>query len=159
MTMKNDPKLAGESTSQVKIDLRNLTRPVKNLENLNFIGLLLTKVYNVWAKKVQKSHVWWHRILVQNLEENWLGLSKITWGIWQIFTKALKSLKIGPPPCWDSFIQSRKCMSLNFTGELCVMIMKNDAKFGEELTCQFKTNMRNLTNFDPSTQKSKNFAL
>ena len=47
MTMKNDPKLAGESTSQVKIDLRNLTRPVKNLENLNFIGLLLTKVYNV----------------------------------------------------------------------------------------------------------------
>ena len=39
------------------------------------------------------------------------------------------------------------------------MIMKNDAKFGEELTCQFKTNMRNLTNFDPSTQKSKNFAL
>ena len=46
-------------------------------------------------------------------------------------------------------------MSLKFTGELYVMTMKNDAKFEEELTCQFKTNMRNLTNFDPSIGKSK----
>ena len=29
-------------------------------------------------------------------------------------------------------------MSLNFTEELCVMRMKNDAKFEEELTCRFK---------------------
>ena len=46
-------------------------------------------------------------------------------------------------------------MSLKCTGELCVMKMKNNAKFEKELTCQFKTDMRNLTNFDPSTQKSK----
>ena len=46
-------------------------------------------------------------------------------------------------------------MSLKFTGELCVMTMKNDAKFEEELTCQFKIDMRNLTNFDLSTQKSQ----
>ena len=50
-------------------------------------------------------------------------------------------------------------MSLKFTEELCVMTMKNDAKFEEELTCQFKIDMRNLTNFDPSTQKSHTFAL
>ena len=50
-------------------------------------------------------------------------------------------------------------MSLKITGELSVMAMKNDAKFEEELTCQFKTNMRNLTNFDQSTQKSQKFAL
>ena len=60
---------------------------------------------------------------------------------------------------WDPFVQSRKCMSLKFTEELCVMTMKNDAKFEEELTCQFKIDMRNLTNFDPSTQKSQKFAL
>ena len=54
------------------------------------------------------------------------------------------------------FIQRRKCMSLNFTGELCVMTMKNDAKYEEELICQFKTDMKNLMNFDSSTQKSKN---
>ena len=39
---------------------------------------------------------------------------------------------------WDSFIQSRKCISLKFTGELCIMTMKNDSKFEEELTCRFK---------------------
>ena len=42
-------------------------------------------------------------------------------------------------------------MSLKFTLGLCVMIMKNDAKFEGELTCQFKIDMKNLTNFDPST--------
>ena len=50
-------------------------------------------------------------------------------------------------------------MSLKFTEELCVMTMKNDAKFEEELTCHFKIDMRNLTNFDSSTQKSQMFAL
>ena len=39
------------------------------------------------------------------------------------------------------------------------MTPKNDAKFEEELTCLFKIDMKNLTNFDPSTQKSKNLAL
>ena len=39
------------------------------------------------------------------------------------------------------------------------MTMKNDAKFEEELTCQFKTDMKNLTTFDPSTRKSQKFAL
>ena len=42
-------------------------------------------------------------------------------------------------------------MSLIFTVELCLMIMKNDAQFEEELTCHFKTDMRNLTNFDSRT--------
>ena len=50
-------------------------------QNLHFNGLLLTKVYNVWAKKVQRSYVWWHWRLMQNLKENWLVLSKMTWGI------------------------------------------------------------------------------
>ena len=50
-------------------------------------------------------------------------------------------------------------MSLKFTGELCVMKMKNDAKIEEQLTCQFKIDMRNLTNFYPSTRKSQKFAL
>ena len=50
-------------------------------------------------------------------------------------------------------------MSLKFTGELCVLTMKNDAKFEDELTCQFKIDMRNLTNFDASTQKSQKFGL
>ena len=42
-------------------------------------------------------------------------------------------------------------MSLKFTEELSLMTMKNDEKFEEELTCHFKVDMRNLTNFDPRT--------
>ena len=42
-------------------------------------------------------------------------------------------------------------MTLKFTEELYVMTMKNDAKTEEELTCCFKIDMKNFTNFDPST--------
>ena len=35
------------------------------------------------------------------------------------------------------------------------MTMKNDTRSEEELTCQFKADMRNLTNFDLSTQKTQ----
>ena len=31
------------------------------------------------------------------------------------------------------------------------MTMKNDTKIEEELTCQFKVDMKNLMNFDPGT--------
>ena len=56
---------------------------------------------------------------------------------------------------WGPFVQSRKGMNLKFTEELCVMIMNNNAKFEGKLTLHFKTDMRNLTNFDSSTRKSK----
>ena len=36
--------------------------------------------------------------------------------------------------------------------------MKNDAKIEEEITYCFKIDMRNFTDFDLSTQKSKKFA-
>ena len=50
-------------------------------------------------------------------------------------------------------------MRLKFTGEFCVMAMKNGTKREGELTCQFKIDMRNLTNFDSSTLKSQKHAL
>ena len=79
----------------------------------------------------------------KSLKKKWLALSKMTRETWQIFTKA--RLKI-----WTflgSFIQSRKCMSSNFTRDLCVMKIKNDVKFEQKLAGQFKTDMRNLTIF------------
>ena len=48
-------------------------------------------------------------------------------------------------------------MNLKFTEKLCVTTMKNDTRIEEELTCHFKTDMRNFINFDSSTQKSKKF--
>ena len=53
----------------------------------------------------------------------------------------LKVSKLGF--CWDPLIQSRKSMSLKSIEELCVITMKNDANFGEELTFHFKIDMRN----------------
>ena len=53
----------------------------KILKTLHFNGLFLIKVYNIWAKKVQRSFVWWHWILMRNLKENWLVLLKMTWRI------------------------------------------------------------------------------
>ena len=38
------------------------------------------------------------------------------------------------------------------------MALINDATFGGKLTCAFKNDLRNLTNFDPTTRKSQKFA-
>ena len=118
-----------------------LTRALKNLKNLNFNELFLTKAYNVWAKKSteelflialeiddkfegkltciyyndpknlpnfhqstfeslkfetflgQRSYVSWEWTMVQNLKRTWLVSSKLIWGIWWIFTRALENLK------------------------------------------------------------------
>ena len=50
-------------------------------------------------------------------------------------------------------------MTLKFREELCVMTMKNNAKFEEELSCHFKTDMTNLMNFDSNIRKPKKIAL
>ena len=50
-------------------------------------------------------------------------------------------------------------MSLNPSEELSVITVKNDTRFEEELTCHFKVDMRNLMNFDLSTQKSQKSSL
>ena len=39
------------------------------------------------------------------------------------------------------------------------MILKNDEKAEEKLTCRFKIDIKNLTNFDSRTWKSQKFTL
>ena len=67
-----------------------------------------------------------------------------------------ESLKMGT--LMGSFYPKQKMHALKIYRGL-VMTMKNDEKFEEEVTCQFKLDMRNLTICDPSTRKSKKFAL
>ena len=98
MTMKKDAKLEEELTCHFKIDMRtfmSFDMSTRKSQKFAFNGLPLTKVCNIWVKKVQRSYVWWHWTLMQNLKENWLLLSKMTWGICEIFTKALECIKIG----------------------------------------------------------------
>ena len=142
MTMKNDTKTEEELTCQFKTDIRNLTNfdpSTRKSKNVHFHGLLLTKLYNVWAKKVKRSYVWLHSRLIQSLKENWFVFPKTDMRNLANFHQSIfKSLKIGTSR--DPFIRSKKCMSLKFRGEFCVIAMKNGAKFKEELTCQFKMN-------------------
>ena len=60
---------------------------------------------------------------------------------------------------WDHLVKSRKCMSYKLTEGLQVMTLKYDEKSQEELTCRFKIDIRNFTNFDLRTQKSQKFTL
>ena len=94
-----------------------------------------------WYKIWRKTELWfrkWHEECGKDSPEH-LKVSKL--GLW-----------------WYLFVQSRKCMGLKCTKELCVIRMKNDAKFEEELICHFKIDMRKLTEIDLSNQKSKKFA-
>ena len=48
-------------------------------QNVHFNGLLLTKVHNVWAKKLQRKYGSWHWIVMQYLmNNNWLVVWKMT---------------------------------------------------------------------------------
>ena len=97
MKTKNDAKLEEELTCRFKIDMRNLKNSDPNTQkSLKFMlnGLFLIKVFNFWTKKLQRSYIWWHSRLMQNLKENWFVLSKMTWRICQIFVHMLKNSNI-----------------------------------------------------------------
>ena len=113
-----------------------MTQALEYLRSLHFYGLILKKVYNVSARKVQRSYLWLHSRLIQVWKKIGLCFQKLRWGIWQIFTRAIESVQI--VTLMASFCLKLKCMSFKFTGELCVTAMKNDVKFEEELNCQFK---------------------
>ena len=71
-----------------------LTRPQKSLKNLLFDWFLF--VQNIClTEKIQRSYLSWHWRVMQSLKKNWCIVWKMTWGIWQIFTRALRSVKIG----------------------------------------------------------------
>ena len=56
-------------------------------------GILLSKVENIWPLNLQRSYVSWQWRMMQNLKGNWLIVSKLTWAIWRILTRAPKSFK------------------------------------------------------------------
>ena len=128
----------------------NLSRALESLQNCTFICSYcdLKKYRGVifhdtegWCKIWRKTDLWfgkWHEEYGK-VSPDHLRVSEL--GLWL-----------------DPLIQSRNSMSLKSTEELCVMAMKNNAKFEEELTCYFKIGMKNLTNFDPNTWPSQKFS-
>ena len=73
-----------------------------------------------------------------------LAVSKMAWGIGWTFIRALKSCTL---------MGQSICFSYDISEKLCVMILKDDAKFEEKLTCGLKNGTRNLVNFHESSRK------
>ena len=57
---------------------RILIRALESLKYFHFNVLLLSKVYIIWAKKVQRSYLSWNWRGIKNLEMNRLAVSKLT---------------------------------------------------------------------------------
>ena len=149
MTLKSDTKFGEESTCCVFQNWHEefdkfWPEHLKVSKKFPFNRLFFSKVYIVWAKKVQRSYLSWHWRVIQNLEANRLVL-KLTWGIWQIFTRALESVKIG-----------------TLMGSFCPKLKIYELKIYRRVMCHDNEewhDMRNLMNFDSSTRKSKKFAV
>ena len=80
MTMRNYAKFEEELTCHFKFDMRGLTNfdpSTWKFKNCHFSRLLLSKVYLVWARKVQRSYLSWNWRRMQNLERNRLAVSKL----------------------------------------------------------------------------------
>ena len=139
---------------------RILTRALENLKNFDFNGLFLSRAYIVWAKKVQRSYLSWHWRVIQNLERNRLVIWKLTWGIWQILTWSLESLKnihFNGLLLSKVYIVWTKKVQRSYLSRHWRVIQNSERNW---LVVCFKTDMRNLTNFDMSTWKfQKNFPL
>ena len=153
MTVKGDAKFKEKLTRSLKHDIKNLVNfheSRRKPKNLHFDGLPLSKAYNVFDEKVQKSYVLWHWRVMQSLKRNWILVPNMTWGIWWILIRAVASLRIFTLMCY--FCQKN-------TEEWYVITLKNDAKFNEGMTCNLKNDMRNLANFDPTLESFKRCTL
>ena len=103
MRMKNGAKIEEELASQFKTDMSSwqiLIQALKNLKNLHFNGLLLTKVYNVWPKKVHETYV--------DSTEYWCNIWRKTDFCFQKWHKEFgkfspEHLKVSKFGLWDSF--------------------------------------------------------
>ena len=80
---------------------------LKVSKNVHFNGFLLSKAYIFWTKKEQRSYLSWNWRGMQNLERNRLVISKLAYGIWQLLTWALESLKHFH---FNGFLLSKVCV-------------------------------------------------
>ena len=115
-------------------------------KKLKFNGLHLSKNYIPSPKTLFTD--------LSNINFNWLVVWKMTWRMWQIFSRALKfGILMG------CFNPNLKKYELKIHRGVICHDNEEFAKFESEMTCHFKVDMRNLTNFDPSTWKSQKFSL
>ena len=123
------------------------------------VSTISTLMCSVWAEYILFELKMYREVIFHDTEEWYkiwravrLVLSKLTRGIWQILTWAHESLK-------NFHFNGLLLSKVYIAEELSFMTLKSDTKFGEESTCCFKIDIRNLTNFDLSTWKFQKFSL
>ena len=93
MTLNSDANLKKKLTSSFKYELREFSPNNSKVQKFHFDGLFLSKVYEVWAKKIQRSYLYgteqWCKIWIKPD----LVVSKMVWGTGWTFIRAPKSLK------------------------------------------------------------------
>ena len=127
------------------------------------VSKMFTLGGSFWAKYILFELKKYKGVIFQDIEE-WCKIWRKTdllLGKWheEFGTFSPEHSKVSKLELWrDPFVQSRKFMSLKFTEKLG---HGNEEwyKNWRELTCCFKIDMRDFTNFDPSTRKSKKIAL
>ena len=144
-----------------KFIYRNLTSfdlSTQSLKNFHFSRLLLSKVYIVWAKIVQRSFLSWNQRGIQNLERNRLVFSKFIYRNLTSFDLSTQSLKnfhfsrlllSKVYIVWAKIVQ-RSFLSWNQRG---IQNLKRNRLVVSKLT------YRNLTNFVLNTQTSQKVSL
>ena len=96
-------------------------------KNGDFEGIILSKVENLWASTLKGSFVSWQWRMIQNMKRNWLVSSKLTWGIWQLLTRALENPK---RLHFNRLLLTKAYNAQAKTSieELCLVVLKIDAK-------------------------------
>ena len=131
------------------------TRALESLNDFHFNMLLLSKVYTVWGKKVQRSYIHdteeWYKIWKEiNLWfQNW---HKEFNNFWPEHSKVSKILTC---TCsfWTSYIfWARKVQTSYLSWHW--RLMQNLKK---KLSCGLENDMRNLTDFHQSTWNCQNW--
>ena len=159
MALNIDATFEGKLTCAFKNDMRNLTNfdpsTWKNLKNLHFNGLLLNKVHNLPTKKSIGEFYLMALINDATFEEKLACAFKNDMRNLMNFDLSTKNLRFNGL----LLVKVHDLWAKESIGEFCLMALNIDATFEGKLTGAFKNDMRNLTNFDLSTEKSQKFAL
>ena len=136
---------------------RILTWTLRNLKNLHFNGLLLSKGYNVWAKKRYR------RVFLHG-PEYWCNIWRKTALCFQKFHEefskfSAQHVQKSKNRDFDGILLSKveNLWAQNLQGKFMSWQWRMIQRFEEAMTCDFKIDTRNLTNFDPRTPKSQKF--
>ena len=147
-------------TCGLENEIRNKASFTRALESLK-IGILMGS----FNPKLKKYKLKIHRGVICHDNEEWCKIWRgidLSFQNWheefdEFWPEHLKVSKIFILMCffWAKYI----LFELKSADELSLMKLNMDTKFGQELSCHFKIDKRNLTIFDLSTRKSKRLSL